>query len=73
MEDISKSSSPAENRHLPFPSKDLALLWRIPFPAETEPGEVEIKLHERIKELNCLYGISQLAERNLYSLDCLLK
>jgi DNA-binding CsgD family transcriptional regulator len=64
--------SPESERHLPFPSKDLALLWRIPFPAETEPYEVWLALRERIKELNCLYGISQLAERHLYSLDDLL-
>ena len=65
--------SPTNSRHLPFPSKDLALLWRIPFSSETEPDKVEIALRERIKELNCLYGISQLAERNLYSLDTLLQ
>ena len=67
------SSSPTDGRHLPFPSKDLALLWRIPFPAEIEPDEVEPALRERIKELNCLYGVSQLAERYLYSLDDLLQ
>jgi len=60
------------SQHLPFPSKDLALLWRIPFPTETDPTKVEFALRERIKELNCLYGISQLAERHLYSLDDLL-
>jgi len=65
--------SPDEGRHLPFPSKDLALLWKIPFPTEIEPDEVEPALRERIKELNCLYGISQLAERHLYSLDDLLQ
>ena len=65
-------SSPDEGGHLPFPSKELALLWRIPFPAEMEPDEVEPALRERIKELNCLYGVSQLAERHLYSLDDLL-
>ena len=58
-----------DSQHLPFPSKDLALLWRIPFPTETDPTKVEFALRERIKELNCLYGISQLAERHLYSLD----
>lgn len=58
---------------LPFPSRNLALLWRIPFPTETEPRRVEYALHERIKELNCLYGISQLAERFMYSLDDLLQ
>jgi DNA-binding CsgD family transcriptional regulator len=67
------SSNPTEGQHLPFPSKDLALLWRIPFPTETEPDKVESALRERIKELNCLYGVSQLAERNLYSIDGLLQ
>ena len=65
--------SPASSQHLPFPSKDLALLWRIPFSSETEPGKVEIALRERIKELNCLYVVSQLAERNLHSLDNMLQ
>jgi DNA-binding CsgD family transcriptional regulator len=60
-------------QYFPFPSKDLALLWRIPFPTETDPEKVELALRERIKELNCLYGISQLAERYLYSLDDLLQ
>ena len=73
MENKNTSSYPIEGQHLPFPSKDLALLWRIPFPTETEPDRVEFALRERIKELNCLYGISQLAERNLYSLDDLLQ
>jgi DNA-binding CsgD family transcriptional regulator len=63
----------ASVRRLPFPSKDLALLWRIPFPDEAGPGEVEVALRERIKELNCLYGVSQLAERHLYSLEDLLQ
>ena len=73
MENKEIPPSPTDGRHLPFPSKDLALLWRIPFPTEIEPDKVEIALRERIKELNCLYGISQLAERNLYSLDDLLQ
>ena len=53
-----------ENRSPLFPSQDLAQLWRIPFSNETQPERIEIALRERIKELNCLYGISQLAERN---------
>jgi hypothetical protein len=68
MENKETSSSPAKVPRLPFPSKDLALLWRIPFSTETELERVEFALRERIKELNCLYGISQLAERYLYSL-----
>ena len=73
MENRENLPSPIDSQHLPFPSKDLALLWRIPFPTETEPDRVESALRERIKELNCLYGISQLAERYLYSLDDLLQ
>ncbi|HEX9896377.1 MAG TPA: helix-turn-helix transcriptional regulator [Dehalococcoidales bacterium] len=65
-------SYPPDKKPLPFPSKDIALLWRIPFPSEVDHEKVEIALRERIKELNCLYGISQLAERYLYSLDSLL-
>ncbi len=70
-----KKTTPSLNddSHMPFPSKDLALLWRIPFSSETEPSKAEIELRERIKELNCLYGVSQLAERNLHSLDDLLQ
>ncbi|MBM3155791.1 MAG: LuxR family transcriptional regulator [Chloroflexi bacterium] len=66
-------ASPNDERYLPFSSKDLALLWRIQFPTEIEPDQAEIALRERIKELNCLYGISQLAERHLYSLEALLQ
>ncbi len=73
MENKEIPPSPTDGRHLPFSSKDLALLWRISFPTGIEPDKVEFALRERIKELNCLYGISQLAERNLYSLDDLLK
>ena len=73
MEEKTPSLSPSDGRHLPFPSKDLALLWRIPFHDETEPDKIEFALCERIKELNCLYGISQLAERYLHSLDNLLR
>ena len=61
------------SRYPPFPSRELAMLWRIPLPGEDEPDKVEIALRERIKELNCLYMVSQLAERHLYSLDKLLQ
>lgn len=54
-------------------TKDLARLWRIPFSKETESSKVEIALRERIKELNCLYTVSQLAERHLNSLEDLLR
>jgi DNA-binding CsgD family transcriptional regulator len=73
MENREDFPSPPDDQFFPFPSKDLAFLWRIPFPTETDPERVELALRERIKELNCLYGISQLAERYLYSLDDLLQ
>lgn len=55
-----------------FPTKELALLWRIPFTEESERSKVEHALKERIKELNCLYGVSQLAERHSDSVEELL-
>ncbi len=73
MENTETSPDQTESRPLSFPSKELALLWRIPFPTEIEPDKMESALRERIKELNCLYGISQLAERNLYSMDNLIE
>ena len=73
MENKRNHPLPAKGWQPPFPSKDLALLWRIPFPTDIEPDKVELALRERIKELNCLYGISQLAERYLYSLEDLLQ
>ncbi len=69
---MENTASPGKEQP-PFPSKDLALLWRIPFPSGIAPDKVEYALRERIKELNCLYGISQMAERHLYSLDNLLQ
>jgi len=65
--------SPGDNKYMPFPSRELALLWRIPLPTDIDPDKVGLALRERIKELNCLYGVSQLAERNLYSVDDLLQ
>jgi DNA-binding CsgD family transcriptional regulator len=56
-----------------FPNTELAHLWRIPFSDETDQPKVEKALRERIKELNCLYGVSQLAERNFNNLDNLLE
>ena len=63
----------SNNNDMRFPSTELARLWRIPFSEETEHPKVENALRERIKELNCLYGVSQLAERHFNSLDNLLE
>jgi DNA-binding CsgD family transcriptional regulator len=58
----------------PFdPRGGLSTLWRIPQNYETEPQKVEIALRERIKELNCLYGIARLAERYHDSMNDFLR
>ena len=54
-------------------NEDLTFLWRIHPGEETEPEKVGLALRERIKELNCLYGISQLADRHSDSIDALLQ
>ena len=73
MDDPKTPASAANGANTAFPSKELAVLWRIPFSSETEPSKVDLALRERIKELNCLYGVSQLAERHQHSLDDLLQ
>ena len=55
------------------PNKDLFRLWRIPFNNEIEPSKLLVALRERIKELNCLYGMAQLAERHPDSIEDLLE
>ena len=47
--------------------------WRILPIQESEPSELERALHERIKELNCLYGLAQLARQSPDSIDVLLQ
>jgi len=49
-----------------------ARLWRILPSDETDPARVVHNLGERIKELNCLYGIAQLAERHPQSIEGVL-
>jgi DNA-binding CsgD family transcriptional regulator/FtsZ-binding cell division protein ZapB len=51
------------------PREWLSLLWRIPHNMEKDPEKIGIALRERIKELNCLYGIARLAERYYDSMD----
>ncbi len=72
MDNVRSYTPSSDGQHLPFPSQELALLWQIPFSTETEADKIQFALRERIKELNCLYGISQLAEQNLHSLENLL-
>ncbi|MCJ7664826.1 MAG: LuxR C-terminal-related transcriptional regulator [Desulfobacterales bacterium] len=46
--------------------------WRIPPSKEKEPAGVERALRERIKELNCLYAITQLVGSEFSSMDDVL-
>ncbi len=59
-----------DSQNLP---EELFSLWRIPFNSEHDPTKLVIALRERIKELNCLYGIAQLAERHSDSIEDLLQ
>ncbi len=43
--------------------------WRIDNSGESDPSKVERALRERVKELNCLYAITQLAEKGPDTLD----
>jgi len=71
-----------DRKKLPHPqtiSKDFQALpenffhlWRIPFNSDIEPSKSVIALRERIKELNCLYGMAQLADRHPDSIEDLL-
>ena len=68
-----KITSDNDKSDIRFPNMELARLWRIPFNGETEQPKLENALRERIKELNCLYGVSQMAERHFNSLNTLLE
>ena len=73
---MKESNSPLPQKDsdiLKNPMKFTHRLWRIPFNNEIEPSKVETALRERIKELNCLYGIAQLAERHSDSIEDLLR
>jgi len=72
MDEKPKKNPQSSQKFFQFPTTELAKLWRIPFSDETEISNIENALRERIKELNCLYGVSQLAERHFNSLDDLL-
>jgi hypothetical protein len=63
-------TAPKDFQGLP---EELFRLWRIPFNSDIEPSKLMPALRERIKELNCLYGIGQLAERHSDSVEDLLR
>jgi len=61
------------DKRYPAQEMDLFRLWRIPFNDEVDPSKIMIALRERVKELNCLYGIAQLAEQHPNSIEDFLK
>ena len=63
-------STNADLENLP---KDLFRLWRIPFSEDLDPSKLVSALRERIKELNCLYGLSRLVEQPGISLEEILQ
>jgi DNA-binding CsgD family transcriptional regulator len=66
---MKKPSANKPNESTPQFGADIHQRWYI-LPSETyEPSEVERALRERIKELNCLYGITRLTERGPDSLE----
>jgi DNA-binding CsgD family transcriptional regulator len=70
---MKKPSANKPNESPPRFGADIHQRWYI-LPSETyEPSEVERALRERIKELNCLYGITRLTERGPDSLEEFLK
>jgi len=69
-----RPSMPQKNASETWDSHELySILWRIPQNTDKVPEKVEIALRERIKELNCLYGIARLAERFHDSMDAFLR
>lgn len=68
-----KKKKISAKRYAEVPPKEMATLWRVPVFEEFDSSKLNVALRERIKELNCLYGISKLALRHPDSLDELLE
>ncbi|MFB3879722.1 MAG: helix-turn-helix transcriptional regulator [Armatimonadota bacterium] len=47
--------------------------WRVLPVLDSEPSRLEHALHERIKELNCLYGLAQMARESPATVDEVLR
>jgi DNA-binding CsgD family transcriptional regulator len=70
---MKRSSTNKPDSKPPRFGPDIHQRWYI-LPSENyEPSEVEIALRERIKELNCLYGITRLTEGGPDSLEVFLQ
>jgi DNA-binding CsgD family transcriptional regulator len=69
-----KPQTAREAGSTPFgPNEWTSRYWKIPHDQDMlEPVRIASALRERIKELNCLYGIAQLAERYCESIEEML-
>ena len=56
-----------------YPEKELKFLLPVPQKSEIDPAKIEAALLERIKELNCMYGMAILAERYSDSIEDFLR
>lgn len=72
MDRIKLAHQQATSKDFQTLPENLFHLWRITFNSDIEPSKLVIALRERIKELNCLYVIAQLAERHSDSIEDLL-
>jgi len=73
---MAKDRKNSENRAisaLRHPGVELRFPLPVPDSSEIDPEGIETALVERIKELNCLYGMAKLAERHSDSLDDFLR
>ncbi|MFH1539582.1 MAG: helix-turn-helix transcriptional regulator [bacterium] len=68
-EQIDESMRPVRRR----PDEDFRFPLSVPPKSEAEPTKAELALLERIKELNCLYGMAKLAERHSDSIEDFLQ
>jgi uncharacterized protein YerC len=70
---MKKRASPKPLGRLPRFGKDNPMRSVIPQSEEVDPSKIVIALRERIKELNCLYGITRLSESGPSSMEEFLK
>jgi DNA-binding CsgD family transcriptional regulator len=68
-----KSAHHVDLSSLEYPIKELKFLLPIPDKSKIDPAKVEVALLERIKELNCMYGMAILAERYSDSIEDFLR
>lgn len=69
MADKKHSPNNIDRSSMKFPYEELMLPLIVPHKSEFDPVKTEIALVERIKELNCMYGMAILAERYSDSIE----